>query len=80
MKDDQGKTGNGQLESRATRDATSRIEGLEREVAAWKHYALNYGNATSVCETGYPQHPGYVCGRCGHDNSDGSPCPREATA
>jgi hypothetical protein len=48
------------------------------DLAMFRHYAFNYGNATSVCTVGYPQQRGLICGLCQHDNSDGSPCPRAA--
>lgn len=54
------------------------VKGLERERDLLLHYCYDYGNANGRCAHGYPQHRGLICGLCGHDDSDGSPCPREA--
>lgn len=56
-------------------DQQSRSE-LVRELKMFRHYAYGYGNAEGLCEYGYPQHPGYICGLCQHDNSHGDPCPK----
>ena len=55
-----------------------RVAELERENSLLARYVFDYGNASHRCAYGYPQARGLICGLCGHDNSDGTPCPRAA--
>jgi hypothetical protein len=57
----------------------SERDRLRRENKLLIHYAYGYGNANHECEYGYPQHPEYICGLCGHDNSYDEPCPKVLT-
>lgn len=50
---------------------------LIQKLQDYMHYAHSYGNAIGTCETGYPQHPGYICGMCGQDRSVERKCGRK---
>jgi hypothetical protein len=45
-----------------------KAEELEREVRRVRAYAFDYGNATGECESGYLQHPNYICHKCNADD------------
>jgi hypothetical protein len=58
-----------------------KVRALEDENNLLSHYIYQaYGNARGKCERGYPQQRGLICGLCGHDPTDGSPCPRRDDA
>lgn len=55
----------------------SDLADLIRRVNDYSHFAQTYGNVSGTCETGYPQHQGYVCGLCGQDRSQERKCLRK---
>ena len=58
---------------------SSKLKSIQKELELYKHYAHGYGQANGECEYGYPQHPGYICGLCGYDRSDGNGCGKMTT-
>ncbi len=53
------------------------IARLRHERDLLYHYIFDgHGNGDNRCAYGYPQQRGLICALCGHDNSDGSPCPK----
>jgi hypothetical protein len=46
-----------------------RAQEAEEALGKALAYAYDYGNANGECESGYLQHPGYICHKCNQDRS-----------